>query len=125
MLKILSDEFGCAEIKHVSCAEYRFLIAGPERIEPLEPSYQLRRDIGKCDIGIYIKLWAELVGLDMFGHIFLSIITTRMACHEPENETRFIVALEEASTAKALSKTKVILVNSNGDAVLTLERQNI
>lgn len=56
---------------------------------------------------------------------FSSIITTRMACHEPENETRFIVALEEASTAKALSKTKVILVNSNGDAVLTLERQNI
>lgn len=55
---------------------------------------------------------------------FSGIITTRMACHEPENETRFIVALEEASSAKALADGTVILVNSNNEVVLTLKREN-
>lgn len=54
---------------------------------------------------------------------FSGIITTRMACREPENETRFIVALEEASSAKALADGTVILVNSNNQVVLTLKRE--
>lgn len=55
---------------------------------------------------------------------FNSIATTRMACPPGDNtETEFIVALEEASTAKPVSATEVILFNSMGNPVLKLVRQ--
>lgn len=53
---------------------------------------------------------------------FQSIATTRMACPEPNYETRLIVALEDASRAKAISPTKVIFLNNQGNSVIQLER---
>ncbi len=56
---------------------------------------------------------------------FSSIITTRMACPPDESyETEFIVALEEASTAKPVSPTEVLLFDSQGIQVLKLIREN-
>lgn len=55
---------------------------------------------------------------------FSSIITTRMACPPGDTtETEFIVALEEASTAKPVSPTEVLLFDSMGNQVLKLTRQ--
>lgn len=50
------------------------------------------------------------------------IATTRMACKDPHYETRLLVALEDASTAKAVSPTVVVLLNPQGESVLQLER---
>lgn len=52
-----------------------------------------------------------------------NLITTRMACENPEYETRFLVALEDADHAKAINKDRVLLLNSSGKNVLTLERK--
>ena len=53
---------------------------------------------------------------------FSAIGVTRMACPEPNHETALLVALEEASTAKPISKDEVILFNSQGKQVLRLIR---
>lgn len=54
---------------------------------------------------------------------FSSIITTRMACPPEFNiETELIVALEEASTAKPVSPTEVLLFDSQGKQVLKLTK---
>lgn len=53
---------------------------------------------------------------------FQSIATTRMGCPEPNYETRFIVALEDASRAKPVTANVVVLLNSQGESVLQLER---
>lgn len=51
-----------------------------------------------------------------------AIGTTRMGCPDPNYETRFIVALEDATTARPLSDSSVIFLNSQGETVLRLER---
>ncbi|MDE6338889.1 MAG: META domain-containing protein [Muribaculaceae bacterium] len=55
---------------------------------------------------------------------FNSIATTKMACPPGDNtETEFIVALEEASTAKPISAKEVLLFDSMGNPVLKLVRK--
>lgn len=54
---------------------------------------------------------------------FQDLITTRMACENPEYETRFLVALEDADHAKPISGSRVLLLNSANEVVLTLERE--
>ncbi len=56
---------------------------------------------------------------------FSSIATTRMACPPPNDETELLVALEEASTAKPISPTEVILFDSQGKQVIRLSRISI
>lgn len=53
---------------------------------------------------------------------FQDIITTRMACPDPEYQTRFIVALEDADHAKPISADTVLLLNSSNEVVLTLKK---
>ena len=53
---------------------------------------------------------------------FQDIATTRMACPNPEYETRFLVALEDADHAKPIASDKVLLLNSGNKVVLTLKR---
>lgn len=53
---------------------------------------------------------------------FQNIVTTRMACPDPELQTRLIVALENASHAKPVSKEKVLFLDNQGQVVLTLIR---
>lgn len=53
---------------------------------------------------------------------FQDLVTTRMACPNPEYETRFIVALEAADHAKPISEDRVLLLNSANEVVLTLQR---
>lgn len=53
---------------------------------------------------------------------FQAIGITRMACPEPNYETRLLVALEAASRAKPVSPTKVLLLDDQGKVVLTLIR---
>lgn len=54
---------------------------------------------------------------------FSGIGTTRMACPPGSHQTELLVALEEASSAKPLSKTSVVLLNSQGEEVLRLDRK--
>lgn len=51
---------------------------------------------------------------------FCAIRTTRMACPDLESETRLVVALEEAVTARALAKDRVALLAGGGRQVLEL-----
>lgn len=51
-----------------------------------------------------------------------NIVTTRMACKDPNYETRLLVALEDASTAKPVSPKVVVFLNPQGESVLQLER---
>lgn len=53
---------------------------------------------------------------------FSSIGVTRMACPDPNHETELLVALEEASTAKPISKYEVVLFDAQGKQVLRLVR---
>lgn len=53
---------------------------------------------------------------------FSAIGTTRMMCPDIESETRLLVALEEATSARALSPDKVELLGSNRQPVLTMVR---
>lgn len=53
---------------------------------------------------------------------FSSLGVTRMACPEPNHETALLVALEEASTARPVSKDEVRFFNSQGKQVLKLVR---
>ncbi len=53
---------------------------------------------------------------------FNSIGVTRMACPDPNYETELLVALEEASSAKPISKDEVVLFNAQGKQVLRLVR---
>lgn len=53
---------------------------------------------------------------------FHSIMTTKMACDNPENETRLIVALEDVAHAKPVDNNTVILLNLLRQPVLTLKR---
>lgn len=53
---------------------------------------------------------------------FQSIATTRMACPDNINETAFIMALEEASAAKPVSTSEVILYSSDKREVLKMVR---
>lgn len=53
---------------------------------------------------------------------FHNIITTRMACINPENQTRLIVALEDAAHAKPIDENTVELLNLLRQPVLTLKR---
>lgn len=54
---------------------------------------------------------------------FSSIITTRMMCPPGNHETELLVALEDTSTAKPVSKTSVLMLDSQGKEVLRLVRQ--
>lgn len=53
---------------------------------------------------------------------FSAIATTRMACPDQTSETALLVALEEASTAKPISRDEVILYDSQRNPVLKLKR---
>ncbi|MDE7413205.1 MAG: META domain-containing protein [Muribaculaceae bacterium] len=53
---------------------------------------------------------------------FSSFATTRMACPEGSHETALLIALEEASTAKPISKDEVLLFSAGGNQVLRLVR---
>lgn len=53
---------------------------------------------------------------------FQGIALTRMACPEGSYETQFVMALEEAMRAKPLKNGRVELIDSEGKAVLLLER---
>ncbi|MBD5237354.1 MAG: META domain-containing protein [Bacteroidales bacterium] len=53
---------------------------------------------------------------------FSSIAVTKMACPDPNHETELLYALEEASTAKPISKDEVIFFNARGKQVLKLVR---
>lgn len=53
---------------------------------------------------------------------FESIGVTMMMCPDIEYQTAMLVALEDACRAKPINKNQVILLNSSGDNVLTLER---
>lgn len=53
---------------------------------------------------------------------FSAIATTRMMCPDIESETRLVVALEEACSARALTPDKVELLGTNRQPVITLER---
>lgn len=53
---------------------------------------------------------------------FHDIITTRMACPNPEQQTRLIVALEDAAHAKPVDSNTVVLLNLLHKPVLTLKR---
>ncbi len=53
---------------------------------------------------------------------FHSIITTRMACPDPENQTRLIVGLEDAAYAKPIDSETVELLNLLRQPVVTLKR---
>lgn len=53
---------------------------------------------------------------------FSAIATTRMSCPDLESETRLIVALEEATSARALSQNTVELLGSNRQPVVKMER---
>lgn len=92
------------------------------------PDVQLVIDVDEAKIhgntGCNILNGAMEIDMDAANSIsFSSIATTRMACPPTENyETEFIVALEEASTAKPISPTEVLLFNSQGIQVLKLVR---
>lgn len=53
---------------------------------------------------------------------FTDIAMTRMACDDPSRETQFVVALENATFARPISPTKVLLLDPAGKVVLTLVR---
>lgn len=53
---------------------------------------------------------------------FHDIITTRMACPNPENQTRLIVALEDAAHATPIDSDTVVLLNLLRQPVLKLVR---
>ncbi|MDE7437352.1 MAG: META domain-containing protein [Muribaculaceae bacterium] len=93
------------------------------------PDVQLVIDVDENKIhgntGCNILNGAMETDMDAANSIsFNSIITTRMACPPGDKtETEFIVALEEASTAKPISATEVLLFDSMGNQVLKLVRQ--
>lgn len=53
---------------------------------------------------------------------FEAIAVTMMLCPQMEYQTAMLVALEEACRAKPIDKNKVMLLDSEGKDVLTLER---
>lgn len=53
---------------------------------------------------------------------FQKIGMTRRACPQPNYEMQLIVALEDACRAKPISKDKVVLLNSQKQSVIQLER---
>ncbi len=53
---------------------------------------------------------------------FQAIGMTRKACPDQNYETRLIVALEDACRAKPISPERVVLLNSQGKAVIQLLR---
>lgn len=53
---------------------------------------------------------------------FSKIAMTRMACPDSGWETRMTMALEEAVTAKQISKDEIELIGSNGKQVMLLKR---
>lgn len=92
------------------------------------PDVQLVIDVDELKIhgntGCNILNGAMEIDMDAANSIsFSSIVTTRMACPPEESyQTEFIVALEEASTAKPVSATEVLLFDSQGNQVLKLTR---
>lgn len=53
---------------------------------------------------------------------FQQIGMTRMTCPDASRETQFVVALENVTYVKPVSANKVLLLNNEGDAVLSLMR---
>lgn len=91
------------------------------------PDVQLVIDVDEGKIhgntGCNILNGAMEVDMDAANSIsFSSIGTTRMACPPDSYQTELIVALEEASSAKPVSATEVLLFDSQGNQVLHLIR---
>lgn len=66
------------------------------------------------------KLETDLDAPNTFS--FEDIAVTMMMCPSIEYQTALLVALEEANRAKPIDKNRVVLLDSNGKAVLTLQR---
>lgn len=91
------------------------------------PDVQLVIDVDELKIhgntGCNILNGVMEVDMDAANSIsFSAITTTRMACPEESYQTEFIVALEDASSAKPISATEVLLLDSRGKQVLKLAR---
>ena len=65
VLAVAADEFRCAEISDIPCAEDRFIVAQAEGIELFEKTEKLRSDFRECQIGVNVELRGELVGANV------------------------------------------------------------
>lgn len=92
-----------------------------------EPDMKLVIDVaeGKLHGNTGCNILNGVLNTDMNGDssiCFSSIATTRMACPDSSNETSLLVALEDAANVKPLSPNEVLLLDTDGNAVLTLVR---
>lgn len=128
----LLDESG-REIMTLMHQNFDFLngawdVAMIHNTQVTNPDVQLVIDVDENKIhgntGCNILNGAMETEMDAANSIsFNSIATTKMACRPGDNtETEFIVALEEASTAKPVSANEVLLFDSMGNQVLKLVR---
>ncbi len=102
-------------------------IAAINGIKVDEPDMKLVIDVAEGKLhgntGCNILNGALETDMDAANSIsFSSIATTRMACPEGSKETAFIVALEDACTAKAINPKEAVLYNSLGKEVLRIVR---
>lgn len=56
---------------------------------------------------------------------FQAIGLTQMACQDASRETQFVVALEDAAYVRPVSADRVLLIDNNGETVLTLVREKL
>lgn len=94
-----------------------------------EPDMKLVIDVDEGKIhgntGCNILNGSMEIDMDKANSIsFSGIATTRMACPPDSHQTALLVALEDASSAKPLSKTSVVLLNSARKEVLRLVRSS-
>ncbi len=96
-----------------------------EEIDDPEMKIVIDVDQGKIHGNTGCNIFNGAVDIDMetVNTInFHNIITTRMACPNPENQTRLIVALEDAAHARPVDSNTVELLNLLRQPVLTLKR---
>lgn len=98
-----------------------------DNTEVNDPDMKLVIDVdeGKLhgNTGCNILNGAMEIDMDAANSIsFSAIATTRMACPEGNHETALLVALEEASAAKPVSSTEVLMFDSQNKQVLRLVR---
>lgn len=104
-----------------------WLVKQIDETEINDPDMKLVIDVdeGKLhgNTGCNILNGAMEIDMDAANSIsFSSIATTRMACPEGNHETALLVALEEASAAKPVSSTEVLMFDSQNKQVLKLVR---
>ncbi len=104
-----------------------WLVKQIDNTEVNDPDMKLVIDVdeGKLhgNTGCNILNGAMEIDMDAANSIsFSAIATTRMACPEGNHETALLVALEEASAAKPVSSTEVLMFDSQNKQVLRLVR---